>query len=198
MLVFENTVAELEEQLQQAQQPAQLHTMRDGRYTDDVRQCCLALLANNVSVHHVAGVIRDVLRLVDISAEPLPSFSLLKQMIVVGRVVSLAQVGEAACHNNNTLHYDGTTKFGRKYGSFQFYTEYQQLKISVNDVYSGAAEHSLELLKTCTDQISEACRKLKAGSTVAAGEKLIASIKNTMPDRAATNTKFNRLLHDYR
>ena len=195
MLLFENTVAELEEQLQQAQQPTQLHTMRYGRYTDDVCQCCLALVANNVSVHHVAGAIRNVLRLVDISAEPLPSVSLLKQMIVEGRVASLVQVGEAACHDNNT-HYDGTTKFGRKYGSFQLSTEDQQLTISVNDVYCGAAEDSLELLKTCTDQISEACRK--AGSTVATGEKLIASIKNTMSDRAATNTKFNRLLHDYR
>ena len=119
-------MAELEKQLQHAQHPIHLQTMQYGKYTDDIRQCCLALLSSNVGVNHIGGVIRDGLKLVNVSAEPLPSSSLLKQMIVEGRAVSLVQIGEAARHNNNTLHYDGTTKFGRKYGSFHLHTEDEQ------------------------------------------------------------------------
>ena len=131
----------------------------------------LGLLSSNVGVNHISGVIRDVLKLVNVSAEPLPSSSLLKQMIVEGRAVSLVQIGEAARHNNNTLHYDGTTKFGRKYGSFQLSTEDEQLTISVNDVFSGAAEHTLELLCTCVDQVTEVCSRVGSSST---GQRLVA------------------------
>ena len=96
MRIFESSVAELEERLEEAQLPARLDTKKDGKYTDDVRQCCIALLTHNVGVNHIANVIRDVLSLVNISAEPLPSVSLLKQMIVEGRAASLIQVGEAS------------------------------------------------------------------------------------------------------
>ena len=181
MRIFESSVAELEERLEEAQLPARLDTKKDGKYTDDVRQCCIALLTHNVGVNHIANVIRVVLSLVNISAEPLPSVSFLKQMIVEGRAASLIQVGEAAQKTNNTLHNDGTAKFGKKYGSFQLSTEEQQLTISVNDVFSGAAEHTLELLKSCAEQITEACSK--AGTASDAGKKLVTSIKNTMSDR---------------
>ena len=62
-------------------------------------------------------------------------------------------------------------------------------------MYSGAADHSLELLKICAPEITDACQKI--GKTLA-GEKQITSIKNTMSDGAATNIKFNSLLERYR
>ena len=125
----------------------------------------MALLLHNVGIHHINDVIRNVLQIADITAERLPSATLLKQMLLEGCAVSLMQVGEAARKDNNTLHYDGTSKFGRKYGSFQLSTDTQQLTISVNDVYSGAAEHSLELLKVCIKQINQACTRIGQPST---------------------------------
>ena len=57
----------------------------------------------------------------------------------------------------------------------------------MNEAFSGRAEHTMELLKLTIDQISAAGEKL--GSTKA-GEKLLCSLKNTMTDREAVNTKF--------
>ena len=194
--LFENTVQVLEEELQTAtQESKQIKTMHNGKYTDEVRQCCMSLLSHNVGTEHISDVIRSVLQLANVTAERLPSLTLLKQILLEGRAVSLMQVGEAAMKDNNTLHYDGTSKFGKKYGSFQLSTNDQQFTVSVNDVFSGSAEHSLELLKVCMQQVDQACAQTGSKSVAA---KLISSIKNTMSDRAATNLKFNTLLDNYR
>ena len=68
--------------------------------------------------------------------------------------------------------------------------------MSANDLVSGSAEHTLDLLKAVVGEITAAGEK-SAGKTLA-GEKLVASLTNTMTDRAATKTKFNNLLAAYR
>ena len=128
----------------------------------------------NGGTEHISDVIRSVLQLANITAERLPSLTLLKQMLLEGRAVSLMQVGEAATKDNNSLHYESTSKFGKKYGSFQLSTNDQQFTVSVNDIFSGSAEHSLELLKVCMQQVDQACAQTGSKSVAA---KLISSIK---------------------
>ena len=102
------------------QQCLTIETFRDGKYTDELRQCCMSLLAHNVGVHHINDVIKDVLncKLANATADHLPSLTVLKEMLLEGCAASLIQVGEAAATDRNTLHYDGTSKFGKKLETF--------------------------------------------------------------------------------
>eukprot|EP00117_Sycon_ciliatum_P048351 scpid60247/ scgid34434/ len=70
-----------------------------------------------------------------------------------------------------------------------------QLTMSVSDVASGSAEHTLTLFKEVIGELSAVGEH--TGRTNA-GEKLLCSLQNTMTDRAAVNAKFNELLGKYR
>ena len=78
----------------------------------------MSLLSHNVGTEHISDVIRSVLQLANITAERLPSLTLPEQMLPTGCAVSLMQVGEAANKDNNTLHYDSTSKFGKQIWQF--------------------------------------------------------------------------------
>ena len=116
---LDSTVDELQAQLAAMQhQCLKIETFQDGKYTDNFRQCCISLLAQNVGVHHINNVITDVLKLTNATANCLPISTLLKQMLLEGCAISLMQIGEAAAMDNNTLHYDGTSKFGKNMEAF--------------------------------------------------------------------------------
>ena len=172
-------------------------TFADGKYTDEMRQCCISLLAQNVGVNNVNNIITEVLRLSGKRPSRLPSRTLLEQMVFEGRAMSLVHISDLASTTEaSTLHYDGTTKFGRKYGGFQLTTSSGQYTLSINDLESGSAEHTLDLLKQVIEEVTLAGQK--ATGKALTGEKLISSLKNTMTDRASVNTRFNELLEHYR
>ena len=53
----------------------------------------------------------------------------------------VATSGEA-----NMLHFDGTTKEGHKYGSFQLTTDDGQYALAVAETLSGSADHTARVL----------------------------------------------------
>ena len=195
----EEMIITLEEELEELKEDAadEIETYCDGKYTDEMRQCCISLLSLNVGVNNVGPVVTEVLKLANKRPAELPSTTLLKSMLVEGRAAGLAQIGEATelGGTSQTLHYGGTTKFGKKYQGFQLSTDEGQLTVSINDLMSGSAEHTLDLLKQVVEEISSMGEQTGRGK---AGERLIASIRNTMTDRASVNTKFNTLLEGYR
>ena len=199
LLHADNAIAELEEELEEltAEANEEIETYRDGHYTDSMRQCCMSLLALNVGIKNVGPVIMEVLKLADRKPSKVPTYGLLQQLVIEGRSVSHAQIAEAATSESasTTLHYDGTTKAGQKYHSFQSPTEEGTYTLSVTDVASGSAEHMMQLFK---DVVSEIQQAGTATGVTAAGEKLVSSLTNTMTDRASVNTKFNELLRVYR
>ena len=74
----------------------EVETCRDGKYTDDMRRCCMSLPALNMGIKNVGPLITDALKLADRRPSKVPSYGLLQQMITDGRDVSLAQIGEVA------------------------------------------------------------------------------------------------------
>ena len=153
----------------------------------------MSMLSHNVGTEHISIVVRSVLQLANVTAERLPSLTLLEQMLPTGCAVSLMQVVEAATKDNNTLHFDSTSKFGKQIWQFSAQQD-QQFTGSVNYVFSGSTERSLELLKVCMQQVDQAFSRNGSKSVAA---KLVAYLKITMSDRAATNMKFNTLLDNH-
>eukprot|EP00117_Sycon_ciliatum_P012946 scpid61375/ scgid3526/ len=170
--------------------PTVLETMHNGRYTDGVRTCCINLLTHNVGIHHVGPVMKEVLSLAGKTPSSTPSATSVRTMLLEGRAVGLLHIGHLA-GSDNTLHFDGTTKHGHKYGSFQLTTDDGQFTLAVSEALSGSAEHTMELLHHTIGQLGAAGEKLGDAQS---GNRLIAALKNTMSDRAAVNTKFNNML----
>ena len=161
----------------------------------DMRQCSMSLLALNVGINNVNPVITEVLKLVNKCPAKLPSYGTLQQMYAEGRSVSTAQIGEvAATAEGTTLHYDGTSKFGHKYIGFQLSSSEGQLTMSVSDVTSGSAEHTLILSEKVIGEPLCCWRTHRQNKR---RRKATLFLRNTMKDRAAVNTKFNELLDKY-
>ena len=174
----------------------EIRTMESGKYLPAVRQCCMELLASNVGIFNVRKVVNSVLAMVGKSAGRLPSHGLLSQMYVeLKGLASLQLAEELSEEEDTTLHTDGTTKHGYKYGAYQISTKDRVYSIGMVDMERGTAEHTLEMFKAVLGDVG------KVGGMAgveAAGEKILTNLKNTMSDRSIVEKVFNTMLEQYR
>ena len=176
-----------------------IQCFRNGRFTDDVRECCMNLLALNVGINNISKVINSVLSLSGHTADRLPSPSTLSNMLLEARSLAHLQIGEEVPKEEyTTLHSDATTKFGDKYGSFQISTEESSYSLCLADMKSGSTLDTKELLQETLCTIEEACKSIRGNTDSHAGLKILSTIKNTMSDRHIVEKKFNCLLEAYR
>ena len=101
-------------------EPTKLETYKDGKYTDEVRMCVMELSSRNVGIMQIEPVVRSVLKLCKVDCEWFPKHTQINEMIIESRSLAHVQLADVLTHcENNTLHSDGTSKFGHKYTSFQ-------------------------------------------------------------------------------
>ena len=187
---------DLRAQIEEQENSPVIRTMDGGQYTDDVRKCCMELLSLNVGVWNIGRAILCMLDMVGLQAEPLPSVSLLSQMLVELKQVSAMQVAEAVTGAGpTTLHSDGTSKFGKKFGSFQIATPAQVFTVGVVDMKCGSAQHTLDKLKEVLSDVELACND---GGERLVAKNILKELKNTMSDQCIVEKKFNTLLQEYR
>lgn len=101
-----------------------LTTYEDGKYTDSMRLCIMDILSHNVGINQIEPVIRAVLRLVNVECNRIPQHTAISQMLLESRALSQIQLAKTLSESDqcNTLHSDGTTKFGHKYTGYQIST----------------------------------------------------------------------------
>lgn len=81
-------------------------------------------------------------------------------MLVEARTVSHVQLAEQMPGEQfTTLHTDGTTKFGHKYGSYQVSTETSCYTLGLADMQSGTAVQTLGVLKQVLNDIGKAAEQ---------------------------------------
>ena len=113
-----------------------VHTFDAGIYTYKVREYCMKLLSHNVSIRNVEPCIRAVLDLVGKDVDKLPQKS--NNMVVEARSLAHLQLAEKfPTFPTNTLHSDGTTKFGHKYGGFQVTSMDSSYTLCISDMKAG-------------------------------------------------------------
>ena len=187
--------AELTERIKKLED-RKLTTFKDGKYTDDVRLCMMELLAHNVATRQVEPVIKAVLKLADIKYEKLPKHTIINEMLIESRCISQVQLAEVlSVPSYNTLHTDGTTKFGHKYNGYQVSTNEGFLTLGIQEVCFGTAQTELTTLQDILEELSEAASHHGFSD---AGKQIVASLKSTMSDRASTEKAFNKLIASYR
>ena len=173
-------------------------TYADGKYTDKIRECYMSLLSLGVSASKIDPAIRTVLKLVNKSVERLPSATLAKTMALEAGILSKVQLGEVISMTQfNTLHTDGTTKFGEKYATFNISTIEGSYSLALCDIKSGSATDALDTLDNIIEDIDEICSSVSVDMK-GKGTAILTTIKNTMSDRHSAEKKFNSLLEEYR
>lgn len=104
----------------------------DRKYADELRMCIMELLSYNVGILKIEPVIRAVFNLLNIECDKLPKHTTINEMLIESRTLSHMQIAEAlTTTSNNTLHSDGTTKFGHKYQSYQVTTSEGSLTLGL-------------------------------------------------------------------
>ena len=96
-----------------------------GRYFNGIREIYIKLLGMNVGPNNVRPVIESVLeQFTNISLEgPLPSAAATGNLFTEAQILEKIQAAIAVAEiENSTLHYDETSKYGRKTGSIQVTT----------------------------------------------------------------------------
>ena len=109
-----------------------LVTYVDGKYTDSMRLCVMDILSHNVGINQVEPVIQAVLRLAELECDKLPQHTAISEMLLESRTLSQIQLAHTLTNTEyNTLHSDGTTKFGHKYCGYQISTAERSLTLGL-------------------------------------------------------------------
>eukprot|EP00058_Branchiostoma_floridae_P022050 XP_002607540.1 hypothetical protein BRAFLDRAFT_106488 [Branchiostoma floridae] len=199
-LKTENT--ELKE-IQALMETKTVTSFQDGKYNDEIREVVITLLTSGVSMSKFDGVIRTALEsLANMTVHRLPSRGLQSRLLVEADILAKCQVAEALLsgeeqNKRNCLHQDGTSKFFKKYQTFdETLPSGRALTMSMSEIPSGDAAG-------ITASFKESCRELaevlcSPGEDVAKKTAQIVTSFTTTSDRGATNPLFNEQLQDMR
>ena len=197
---LEVQVDELSEALEELRS-CKMQTMDTGHYHHKVRECCMKLMSHNVSIRNVDACIRAVVDLLGQDICQLPKKSTLANMMVEARSVAHLQLAEELSKpSSNTLHSDGTTKFGEKFGGFQVTTQESSYTLCLTEMKAGGAKDFKHILERSLSDIEAAYRAVNQPNDQnnSKAKQILASIKNTMSDRHVVEKNFNQLLEEYR
>ena len=99
-----------------------------------------------MGINQVEPVIQAVLRLAGIKCDKLPKHTAISEMLLESRTLSQIQLAQTLTDTEfDTLHSDGTTKFGHKYCGYQISTAERSLTLGLQ-VYVCVCVHVYSVL----------------------------------------------------
>lgn len=169
---------------------------KDGAkcYSAETRSCIYKLLTAHVAFENISQVMSAVLELVGKKADSLPTGRTVAHMNDERLLLSQRQMEELQKETNLTVSTDETPKGGDIFMTYTVSGTESSYVLGLREMVSKSAEDTLSTFKIILDDISFICSNGNSNL----GMKILAQIKNTMSDRAATESKFNDLLKAYR
>ena len=170
----------------------------NGRYNDNVRAVYQDLVLSGVGVNNVQKIVETVLKnIVGVDVKCLPGSTFAKLMFIEARRLAQIQVAETLIEDfdqqAHTLHSDGTSKFGRHFGTFDVTTTNgQNMVLGINEMSSGDTETQFSSFKSLLTDLEECINDDNFLN------KAVCSIKNVMSDRHIVQKNFNKVLQEYR
>lgn len=184
-----------------------IRTFEDGKYINDMRECCMLLMTEcNVSTAKLPSVIDTVLKkLTGKDTFRTPSQPFLSRLYTEARIVASQQIVgtmltnyDATDMTGNVLHQDATTKFHQHWEGIQVTNkDGTSLSIGLKQVAGGDANTYVMAFK---DTIKDLTLAVTSSSSDADKKRsqLITSLKSLMSDQCSTNGLFNKAIHDIR
>ena len=178
-------------------------TFQDGKYTNDVCECVMALLSLNVSIDKIDQIIKMVpSKLAKKDIERLPSAGVKARLMQGALFSGQIQVAEAMLEDvsgdpGNCLHVDGISKYHRHFQNFHITTTSgRQLSFGLAEILSGTAQ---SIFESFSEGIADLCDVMDNGdSTEINFAKLVSSIKNAISNLGPVTALFNSQLKPLR
>ena len=175
---------------------------QDGSYKNKIRACYQDLVLSGVGINQTKNVILSVLKNIagiEVAETELPGTTFARSQYEEARLLALAQLGTTLSTEyqsaSNTLMSDGTSKFGKHYGTYDVSCKSgQNLVLGLRPMVTGDSETVLSELLLILKDVENVC----SGTDNNVAKKILLSIKNTMSDRHIVQKKFNTLLQEYR
>ena len=165
-----------------------------------IHKCVWNLISKHVSFANVSDVIASVLNMCGLKYDRLPSESTIRNMNKDRTLISQIQVASIANKTTNkdtTIQTDETPKNAEIFMTYAITDQDgEAYLLGLRQMASKSAQHTLDTLKETLTDITDICQKAKAGNNI--GHKVLCQIRNTMSDRAATESLFNKMLQTYR
>ena len=98
-------------------------------------------------------------------------------------------------NKNSTLHYDETSKYGRKTGSVQVTAGGRSYAVGLFDEDIGTAEILFDAIKNVEEKPGEHLTAVKKTEQL---PKMLLNLKNTMTDRHSVNDCVNDLVEQWK
>ena len=157
----------------------------NGQYNDAIRATYKDLLMMGVGINNIEQVVHTVLtNFTNVNIGCLPKATFERLMYTESRRLSQLQVAEELLkdyeNSSRTLHTDGTSKFGKHYGTYDVVTDQgQTLTAGIREVSSGDTKTQLNVLIDIFSEIEESLQSSEENVS----NKIISSIKNILSDR---------------
>ena len=162
-------------------------TFKSGRYVNGIREIYIRLLGINVGWNNVRPVIESVFQqCTNICLEgPLPSAVTTGNLFAEAQILAKIKAAMAvAKKQNSTLHYDETSRYGRKTGSIQMTAGGRSYAVGLFDEDIGTAERLFDSIKNCLEKTAAHLTKVKKMDQLL---KMLLNLKNTMTERHSVN-----------
>ena len=176
-----------------------IKTKENGQYNDAVKATCQDLVMMGVGISNIEQVAHTVLtNFTNMNIECLPKATFARLMYTESRRLSQPQVAEELLKDyessSRTLHTDGTSKFGKHYGTYDVVTDQGQTLTAVLTLTSGDTKTQVNVLIDIFSEIEGSLQSSEENIS----NKIISSIKNIMSDRHIVQKKFNTVFQTYR
>ena len=179
----------------------QLFDGTKGQFTPEATHLVMELTNCSVATRHVPGVIRAVSKLCGRVPDRLPSRQTVDLMVHAKTLVAQRQLSEVLpAKEDMTLMTDETSKYGSKYCTYIVSDENQDSYLmGLREMSDKSAATTLDTFKDILTDISDTCTEYEKDDRLkSVGYHILAGIRDTMSDRAATEKAFNNQLEDFR
>ncbi|WAR22431.1 hypothetical protein MAR_016405 [Mya arenaria] len=148
------------------------------RYTPSFKECVYELLRLQVSASKVGSIVESVLKLMNCSANRLPSKPTVLNMNLQRLCLSQAQIAEVFAKGENTcLLTDETSKFGSKYMGYEASDSSGQLWVlGLRDIETKSSEDTLKVFKEILSDIDN------ISNSDSVSREIVAHISATMKE----------------
>ena len=173
------------------------------KFTNETVECVMNLTSLGVAARNAGAVIKEVLRVVNKEANRLPARTTVDEMNDSKLAVAQKQLKTIASSETSQLCLmtDETSKRGIKSNVYIVSDVHQNsYMLGLRQMATKSAATVLDTFKEILSDISEACSSMEKNTDIAndVGYQILAEIRSTMSDRAASEKLFNKLLEEYR
>ncbi|VDI44798.1 E1A/CREB-binding protein [Mytilus galloprovincialis] len=182
-------------------------TRKDGsrEFCDEMKKTYMELISLGVSCNMCSNVIKSVIKnMTGQELNDMPEVTFAKRMALQANLMAKFQLADTILSKDsaNTLQFDGTSKWGEHFFTFDITTSEKTYSASLMDLATENSATQLNATKALFNELGEIYVSLTNEKNpeilTKVISKMVKTIHNTMSDRGPTNKPYVKLFEEWR